>query len=87
VILVSCQSSSTGERLLTVSVRTFVGSLARMYSSMPRQGAGVAERLKGNVSEEKHEVTILIIPFHISHTYEVSHRCVLVHVLSRLISE
>lgn len=45
MILVTGQSGFSGEGFLAVGVRAFVRSLARMYSSMSRKRARVAERL------------------------------------------
>ena len=45
LILVPRECSSSGKSLLAIDVRTFVRSLARVDSSVSREGAGVAEGL------------------------------------------
>jgi hypothetical protein len=46
VILVSSQGRPTREGLLTVGIRALVWAFSRMYASMSREGAGIAERLQ-----------------------------------------
>lgn len=45
VILVTVQSGTTSERLLAISVRALIRTLARVRSAMPRQRAAVTESL------------------------------------------
>lgn len=48
------QCSSPGEGFLTVSIWANIWSLARVYSTMPRQGARVAEWLQRIYQHEAH---------------------------------
>lgn len=53
VVLVPCKRSATRKSLLTIGVRTLVWSLAGVSASVTSQGAAIAERLCGVVSNRK----------------------------------
>lgn len=94
VILVPGQGCPSGERLLAIRVRAFVGSLARMNSPMPRQRAGVTEGLhhplsvaSGLFSAGNGEDRGGVSPFHNARTGEAFRPCEPVGVQSEQISE
>lgn len=78
MVLVTRQRRPPRKRLLAVSVRAFIGSLARVDAAMSRKGAAITERLDNTTSAQ---IFLAMrpptnIPFHNAHTCEAFHQCV-----------